>query len=219
MLSDPPLEDTPKEWTAYLDIVTSDLPGLMHDGLYLTQENVQLLENHVQLAYSDKRKRHFLRRYFTVIDPKWSGKLEVMSWKYEPVRDFRIHHLSADKVYNAQVLNKDGKAVYYYDTSNPEKNANYIYDDMPMEGLWPFPRKEEGAKDQEVLKREGEGGDQGEEKERKETEEGKEVVKNEGGGDEEEKDVEGEETRQGEEEQDGFSEWEEENPLIDSWRD
>ncbi|RMJ15161.1 hypothetical protein BHE90_002722 [Fusarium euwallaceae] len=218
MLSDPP-QNTPKDWTAHLDLVTSDLPTLMHDGLYLTQENVQVLENHVQRVYSDKCKRHFLRRYFTVVGPKWSGNLCVMSWNSEPVRDFRIHHLSADKVYNAEVLNKARYTVYFYNMSNPEKNANYIYDDMPMEGLWPFPRKEEGAKDQEVLKREGEEGDQGEEEERKEMEEGEDVVKDEGGSEEEQKGAEGEETEREEEEQDGFSEWECEDPLIDSWRD
>ncbi|RSL49476.1 hypothetical protein CEP54_012422 [Fusarium duplospermum] len=212
MLSDPPPE-TPKDWTAQLDLVTSDLPGLMHDGLYLTQENVQVLENHVQRVYSDERKCYFLRRCFTVVDPKWSGKLWVVSWNYEPVRDFRIHDLSADKVYNTQVLNKAGYAVYFYNRSKPEKSANYIYDDMPMKGLWPFPRKEEG-KGQEVLKREGEDGDQGGEEERKGTEEGEEVVKEEGVSEEEEKDTEEEE-----EGLDGFSEWECEDSLIDSWRD
>ncbi|KAI8656461.1 hypothetical protein NCS56_01250200 [Fusarium sp. Ph1] len=223
LLSDS-LQDTSEDWTAHLDLATSDLPSLMHDGLYLTQENVQVLENYVHRAYSDKRKRYFLHRYFTVVDPKWSGKLCVVSWNYEAVRDFRIHHLSADKVHNAMVSNSDGNPVYYYDVLNPEKNANYIYDDMPMSGLWPFPRKEDGAKDQEVSKREREDRDQKEEEERKETEEGEEVLKDEGGGNE------GEETKWEEGEPDDFSAWEEEgldafsdweygDSMIDSWWD
>ncbi|KAL2671348.1 hypothetical protein Neosp_013930 [[Neocosmospora] mangrovei] len=222
LLSDS-LGDKPEDWTAHLDLVTSDLPSLMHDGLYLTQENVQVLENYVHKDYSDKRERYFLRRYFTIVDPKWSGKLSVASWNYEAVRDFRIQHLSADKVYNAKVLNSDGNTVYYYDMSNPEKNANYLYDDMPMRGLWPFPRKEEGVKDSEVSKREGEDGGQ-EEEERKETEEGEEVLKDERGINE------GEETKWEEEEPDSFSAWEEEgldgfsdweygDSMIDAWWD
>ncbi|EEU34070.1 uncharacterized protein NECHADRAFT_85559 [Fusarium vanettenii 77-13-4] len=223
LLSDS-LGDKPEDWTAHLDLVTSDLPSLMHDGLYLTQENVQVLENYVHKDYSEERKRYFLRRYFTIVDPNWSGKLSVASWNYEAVRDFRIQHLSADKVHNAKVSNSDGNTVYYYDMSNPEKNANYIYDDMPMRGLWPFPRKEEGVKDSEVSKREGEDGDQEEEEERKETEEGEEVLKDEGGINE------GEETKWEEEEPDSFSAWEEEglngfsdseygDSMIDAWWD
>ncbi|WAO94705.1 Hypothetical protein NCS54_01230000 [Fusarium falciforme] len=218
LLRDPP-QDTTKGWTASLDLVTSDLPSLMHDGLYLTPENVRELENHVQRSYSNRSKRYFLSRYFTVVDLKWSGKLCVTSWDYEPVGDFRIHHLSADKVYNAQVLNKDGNAVYYYDMRSPGKNANYIYDDMPMSGLWPFPRKEEGVKDQEVLKREGEHGDQGEEEERKETEEGEGVLKDEGGGNEGGRDAEGGETEWEDGEMGGFPDWEYGDSMIDSWQD
>lgn len=210
-LKDSP-QDTAGEWIASLDLVTSDLPSLMRDGLYLGQENIRELENHVKKSWSNEHNRYFLSRYFSVVDLKWSGKLCVTSWNYEPVGDFRIHHLSADKVYNARVLNKDGNTIYYYAMRSPEKNANYLYDDMPLSGLWPFPRKEEGVKNREVLKDEREDGDQVEAEEPNEAEEGERLLKDEGGG------SEGGKNAEGEEEMGGFSDWEYADSMIDSWR-
>ncbi|KAJ4318482.1 hypothetical protein N0V84_006807 [Fusarium piperis] len=159
-LRNPP-QDVLKQWTACLDLTISDVPSLMQDGLYLAQENVQERENHVHEIYANEHKRYYLRRCFTVVDTKWSGRLGVTSWTYEPVRDFRIHHLSADKVYNAQVLDKDGNVVYCYDMCKSYKNANYMYDDMPMDGLWPWPKKEREEEREEAIGDEGKG-DEGE---------------------------------------------------------
>ncbi|KAI8713007.1 hypothetical protein NCS52_01243800 [Fusarium sp. LHS14.1] len=200
-------------WTASLDLVTRDVPSMMRDGLFLTQGNVDEKENHVKQTHT-KGIGNLHNRCYTVTSSTWSGHLYVCAATVRPVANFRLHHLSADKVFTASVGNHGGDTVYRYDVRRPENNANYMYDDMPMEGLWPWPRKEEGVKDEEVLKREGRGSDQEEEAGGQGRKEDEQVVNDEGGCDEEE------ETGLEEEELDGFSAWEEEeDPLFGSWRD
>ncbi|UPL02047.1 hypothetical protein LCI18_012981 [Fusarium solani-melongenae] len=199
-------------WTAQLDLVTRDIHSMMRDGLFLTCENVRQEENHVKQTYTEGIG-NLHNRCYTVTSSKWSGYLNVCAGAVKPVASFRLHHLSAENVFTVSVGNHKSYQIYRYDARRPENNANYLYDDMPMEGLWPWPRKEEGLKEEEVLKREGGDGDQGKETERKETKEGEEVVKDEEEGEEEE------ETGLEEEELDGFSAWEEEDPFLKSWRD
>jgi hypothetical protein len=38
--------------------------------------------------------------------------------------------------------NKYGYEVYFWSKWRPEWNYNALYDDMPMEGWWPWPKKE-----------------------------------------------------------------------------
>lgn len=39
-------------------------------------------------------------------------------------------------------LNKEGHEVYLWSRWLKDRNYNAIYDDMPMEGWWPGPKKE-----------------------------------------------------------------------------
>ncbi|RSL37944.1 hypothetical protein CEP53_015334 [Fusarium sp. AF-6] len=192
-------------WTAQLDLVTRDVQSMMHDGLFLTCENVKRGENHVRQTHTEGIGNLYNRCY-TVTSSTWSGYLNVCAATVKPIANFRLHHLSADKVFTVAVGNHESNRVYSYDARRPEDNANYLYDDMPMEGLWPWPRKEDGLKAEEALKLEGGDGDQGGETEQEETKE------DEGG-----RNAEGDENGL-EGEVDSFSAWEEEDPLIDSWR-
>lgn len=79
----------------------------------------------------------------------WAAKLELETWDLagvmrdglflkldiRPVASFRLDHLSADKVIKASVLDEDENTVYCYDLVKPELTTNFIYDDMPMDGL------------------------------------------------------------------------------------
>ncbi|KAM5343543.1 hypothetical protein ACJ41O_012080 [Fusarium nematophilum] len=137
--------DLDEEWAAQLDLVTWDLPGVMHNGLYVTAENVKELENHLVEAWSHEHKRWISDRSYSVVDSRWSGRLNVCAWHPGPVSKFRIHHLSAEKVFSAIVGSSERDTVYWYNLHAPKDNLNCIYDDMPIDGLWPWPRHEGGV--------------------------------------------------------------------------
>lgn len=43
-----------------------------------------------------------------------------------------------------EVKDSSSKCVYYFCSSHPSFNFNKIYDDMPLEGWWPWPKKASG---------------------------------------------------------------------------
>ncbi|KAM0438659.1 hypothetical protein ACHAPT_001415 [Fusarium lateritium] len=193
-------------WTACLDLVTCDLPAMMRDGLFLTWQNVRVGENHAKMTYTEGLG-DLCNRCYTVADSTWSGNLNVCAWTTEGVANFRIHHLSADKVFYVSVGNQKGERVYFYDVRDPKNNANFMYDDMPLEGLWPWPKKARGPKDEKVVKDEGGDGVREKEAERQEAEP---------------KETEEEKTEEREKDLRCFSPWQSEDSLIDldgDWQD
>ncbi|RSL62227.1 hypothetical protein CEP54_005834 [Fusarium duplospermum] len=129
-------------WYAYLELETRDIAGVMRDGLFLTQDNVREEEGCLRKDYWPDQKSWGHTRYYTIVDPRWSGHLYVCAWDIRPVINFRLHHLTADKVELARVEDEEENTVYCYDVDAPECSANFIYDDMPMDGLWPWPKEE-----------------------------------------------------------------------------
>ncbi|KAM0563130.1 hypothetical protein ACHAPJ_000844 [Fusarium lateritium] len=138
--------DKANGYSAHLLLKTTDIVGLMRDGLDLTPENIKVEENHLERRYEEQEQRWYWYRHYTLVDPRYSGFLTVRAWDRKVTSKFRVDDLSADKVYLAVVGNKSEDFVYHFDLFHPEVNANYIFDDMPMEGLWPYPRKDDVKK-------------------------------------------------------------------------
>ncbi|KAF5021874.1 hypothetical protein F66182_6101 [Fusarium sp. NRRL 66182] len=132
-------------WRALMIITTHDIVGLMRDGLYLSQDNVQPERSFIKQCWWPTNQEWSYLRCYAVVDPKWSGHLIVQTLHLQNALQFRVSHLSEDKVAHAHVLNKKKNLVYSYDVDHPENNGNYILEDTPMEGLWPWPRREPGA--------------------------------------------------------------------------
>ncbi|KAM0431007.1 hypothetical protein ACHAPT_005641 [Fusarium lateritium] len=130
------------DWPAELVLHTRDLPGVMKHGLILSPENVGEEEGHVVHQYHPDGKEWSYSRSYTLVDSRWTGQLQVCAWDMRPVSKFRLNHLSADKVRLARVGDEEGDTVYYYNVNEPELAVNCIYDDMPMDGLWPWPKEE-----------------------------------------------------------------------------
>lgn len=59
------------------------------------------------------------------------------------LRYIKPSNLSIQMVYDAWAWSINDKIIYEYTSWKPEDNFNAIYDDMPMEGWWPWPKKEE----------------------------------------------------------------------------
>lgn len=132
-----------RNWWARLEIETWDIAGVMRDGLFLTQDKVQEQEGHATHTYWPEDKTWTYTRSYTINDSRWSGYLHVCSSDIRAVADFRLHYLTANIVSWARVEDEEEFLVYCYDVDKPERSANFIYDDMPLGGVWPWPKEED----------------------------------------------------------------------------
>ncbi|KAF4450285.1 hypothetical protein F53441_6568 [Fusarium austroafricanum] len=132
-------------WYAHLSISTSNIVGLMQEELHLSQDNVQVQDNHLTYSYSEKGRCWHVQRHYTLAGPQWSAKLLVWTFKLSVAVGFRIEHLSVDKVYLAHCSDttKSKNLVYFFELRTPENNMNIILDETPMAGLWPWPKQEQ----------------------------------------------------------------------------
>lgn len=130
-------------WFAVLDITTTDIVGLMQEGLYVTQEILQVQDNKLQWKFWPAHQVTYFYRQFTLIHPKWSGELTVRTANVAVAKEFRLEHLSADRVHLAHANAMTGveNNVYWYDPLLPVA-VNFILDDEPLPGLWPWPKKQ-----------------------------------------------------------------------------
>ncbi|KAF5568148.1 hypothetical protein FNAPI_368 [Fusarium napiforme] len=132
-------------WQAQLVLHTSDIIGLMREGLHVSQHNVIVQENCLTMRpYQQEHNKYYYDRHFALTGPSWKGNLVVTTLSCPVATNFRVEHLSPDKVYRCYVSD-DSKTecwAYNFAIEKPDLNANYILDDTPLKGLWPWPRKE-----------------------------------------------------------------------------
>ncbi|KAF5696182.1 hypothetical protein FMUND_15767 [Fusarium mundagurra] len=132
-------------WEAHLVLYTSDIVGLMREGLNVSQHNVILKESCLTMSpCQPEHNTYYYNRHFTLTGPCWKGNLVVTTLSCPIATNFRVEHLSADKVVRcyASDISKTECWAYNFVIDKPEVNANYILDDTPLKGLWPWPRKE-----------------------------------------------------------------------------
>ncbi|KAH7216717.1 hypothetical protein BKA60DRAFT_542332 [Fusarium oxysporum] len=85
-------------WQAHLELFTTDIVGLMREGLYVSQENVIVQESCLTLRpYQQEHKKYYYDRNFALTGPSWKGKLVVTTLSCPIATNFRVKHLSADK--------------------------------------------------------------------------------------------------------------------------
>ncbi|KAK4155233.1 hypothetical protein C8A00DRAFT_31942 [Chaetomidium leptoderma] len=63
---------------------------------------------------------------------------------------FRVQNLSRENVYRAYAFNADMHVVYAFEYHRPSYCYNCIYDDMPLQGWWPWPRPRESPSPRDV---------------------------------------------------------------------
>lgn len=87
------------DWYATLDITTTDIVGLMREGLYVSQDDVKVQDNHLRRVVDPKDKTKWIYvRHYTLVNPRWSGQLKIKASIPENASGFRLDHLSADGV-------------------------------------------------------------------------------------------------------------------------
>ncbi|KAH7244149.1 uncharacterized protein BKA55DRAFT_541064 [Fusarium redolens] len=142
-------------WEAHLELSTTDIVGLMREGLHVSQGNVNVQESCLTMRPDPQEcQMYCYDRHFTLSGPSWKGNLVVTTLSLPIANNFRVEHLSADQVFRSLAcdVSKGENWVYIFLIDKSEDNANYILDDTPLEGLWPWPRKEhiiQGMKQEE----------------------------------------------------------------------
>ena len=89
--------------------------------------------------------------------PSWVGWLTVIFPSAEAISRFRLQDLSPDHVCSASAWNTRGDLIYHFNCRVSGKDYNCIYDDKPLDGRWPWPKKGQEGKDGE-----GDGDGEGE---------------------------------------------------------
>ncbi|PNY24170.1 Uncharacterized protein TCAP_05892 [Tolypocladium capitatum] len=143
------------DWEAQLHVHAKDVLRLMKEGFYWTEANVRKQEGYFILE--QKNLPAFARacewtcsRIYHLTDmakdgnPQWIADLRVYARKRSVLSAFRVRHLSVDKIHQAFAFNRKGQVIYEFSKSSPEQNVNAIYNDRPLEGWWPWPKKSQG---------------------------------------------------------------------------
>ncbi|EFQ35660.1 hypothetical protein CGRA01v4_09844 [Colletotrichum graminicola] len=150
-------EDEDIKWEAFLQVKVRNLPRLMAEGFYWNEANLEREAGYIERRllkddpFNDDDRWSCCRTFFLSDlsdDPQWAAKLIVYAEKLTVLSSFTITNINMDTMDGAVACNKvaDERSatrwVYFWDRNYPEDNFNAIYDDMPLEGWWPWPREE-----------------------------------------------------------------------------
>lgn len=139
-------------WYAQMSIQCHDVPRLMREGLHWTSANLIQEEGYVtDYDYKDKplyrsNKTKFINtRVLFLADrqapARWTSYLHVHATSLDIIRNFRLSDLCMNMVQSVTADTASSQRIYQFQACNQQENFNAIYDDMPMEGWWPWPRK------------------------------------------------------------------------------
>ncbi len=139
-------------WAAGLIVKCRDVPRLMREGFFWTAENILPEEGYMSHStpseWSDIGFDH--KRVWSLAHksngetPLWLAQLEVLSHSVPVLSGFQVQILSRENVHRAHAWNEDQQPVYHFDNHSPSNSYNCIYDDMPLQGWWPWPKQREG---------------------------------------------------------------------------
>ncbi|KAK2756013.1 hypothetical protein CKAH01_17227 [Colletotrichum kahawae] len=133
-------------WEANLYVQARDVGQLMREGFYLSADrevkDTGCIAQNIcpgEPNYGGwKHTRHYI---FTDSDMKWTAHLHVYVSQMAELARFRLADLKPSQLVFSWAYNPDGFRVYGYSLFNPEDNFNTICEDMPMEGIWPWPKE------------------------------------------------------------------------------
>ncbi|KAI0896278.1 hypothetical protein F4806DRAFT_496394 [Annulohypoxylon nitens] len=147
-------------WFARLNFKCDNVPQLMREGLHWSLDNVQWEDGYFDDEDEDDeihddvindyiwehgltRTRHYFLRDLQV-PRRWIAHLQVHAKHLRILSNLRLENLSPDNIFTANAWSNNGsKVIYVYASHTLENSYNAIYDDMPMGGWWPWPKKEE----------------------------------------------------------------------------
>lgn len=145
-------------WEARLEVRARDIPSLMRNGFYWNEQNIekgrgQILE---QRDFPNSRLSRGLvpqwtwgRQYLLTDlsrDPQWTAELWIFSNEVKILPIFSVGNLGFHNLFEvAAYIDGSNKRVYTYMSSAKMLNINMIYDEIALEGWWPWPKKDESS--------------------------------------------------------------------------
>ncbi|KAI1735164.1 hypothetical protein F4680DRAFT_436153 [Xylaria scruposa] len=149
-----PSDPTPnQDWIALLMVKCRDVPCLMREGFHWDGANVIREEGYIDRDFTYARlrkdgKRWVGARHYFLKDlqqpSRWVATIKVFALNPGTLNQFDLNQLSRERSMQwAKASNNQSSEHYIYgwDYCSPTMWFNAIYDDMPMEGWWPWPRK------------------------------------------------------------------------------
>ncbi|KAI1359289.1 hypothetical protein F5Y08DRAFT_344855 [Xylaria arbuscula] len=128
-------------------------PRLMREGFHWDTSNVIREEGYFDkdfYEWRDRKQWSSCRHYFLrdlKEPPLWIATMRFVAVSDVIISVFNLNELSRANIRLASAYNQSGQLIYHYHHENTFRRCNTIYDDMPMEGWWPWPRvheKQEG---------------------------------------------------------------------------
>ncbi|KAI8949607.1 hypothetical protein F4801DRAFT_591005 [Xylaria longipes] len=152
-----------QDWIACLVVKCFDVPRLMREGFHWDASNVIKEEGYIEYGNKDPNVATWesaSTRWYFLTDThqpgRWIASLAVEASDVNILYNFDLNQLSRELVKSVLALNQNQQHIYRYRAhafpdkfyniaERPMLGFNMIYDKMPMEGFWPWPRKENEA--------------------------------------------------------------------------
>ncbi|KAI1075836.1 hypothetical protein F5B20DRAFT_584799 [Whalleya microplaca] len=145
-----------QQWVGQMNIKCRDVPLLMREGFHWTMANVIREEGFMELSRlrgmpdglpgrpnmgGAVTRNWFLR---DLQQPsRWTACIQVHSPTLGTASTFELENLTLDLIKVVIAWGLSRRLVYYFNKLRPEMNFNTIYDGMPLEGRWPWPKREQ----------------------------------------------------------------------------
>ncbi|KAI1366806.1 hypothetical protein F5Y08DRAFT_350698 [Xylaria arbuscula] len=144
-------------WVATMRIKCQNVPRLMRDGFHWDVSNVIKEEGYIEWGKTSRNANDWDRahkRWYFLEDThhprRWTASISVVATEPQILSNFSVRQLSKKSIRDAWAVNQNGRHIYgyrAYETADPSINApehpmygfNAIYDEMPMQGFWPWP--------------------------------------------------------------------------------
>lgn len=132
-------------WHAELVIRANDVPTLLGQGLFWSEDNIDASKACIVVARPTRFQSPLAHRIEwrhcrdypmtdTSPDPTWEGTLTVYANDVAVLDGFRPNDLSLTNIRFATASNADNHLVYRYDSAGIVPNLSAIYGDTPLPG-------------------------------------------------------------------------------------
>ncbi|KAI0147072.1 hypothetical protein GGR57DRAFT_516091 [Xylariaceae sp. FL1272] len=136
-------------WAVAMAVKCGDVPLLMREGFHWDASNVVREDGYISSTAKPlihvSGKQYLGSRYYFLKDmgesPRWVACIAVYALNWETIYRFDLSQLSLNTMHGAMAYAPHGDPIYNYLHGKPTACFNAIYDDMPMEGWWPWPQK------------------------------------------------------------------------------
>ncbi|RYP68498.1 hypothetical protein DL771_006650 [Monosporascus sp. 5C6A] len=131
-----------------MQVKCDDVPRLMREGFHWTAANTVQEDGSIEYERGKAiirtiRTKFTMSRHLFLTDlqqpARWIAHLQFYATTPEVLSNFRLSHLSKRMIMLMTAWNVNSHMIYNFQAWKPQKAYNAIYDDIPLEGWWPWP--------------------------------------------------------------------------------